>query len=97
MTLCDRAEDFADHVLDHYRDPYHWGRCESPTHVGEGRLPLCGAMIQITLRVENEIIEEAWFDQRGGCVVSQAAASALVERIEGVSIKEARSLTPQQH
>jgi len=70
-------------IVDHFEDPYHQGDCEAATHQAEGRNTLCGDAVCIQLRVDLEsgVIVEAWFDGEG-CVVSQAAASMLVERVE---------------
>jgi nitrogen fixation NifU-like protein len=48
------------------------------------------------LRVnEEEQIEDAFFEG-DGCCVSQAAASMLVEHVQGMTLKEVRALGPEQ-
>ncbi|QDV70247.1 NifU-like protein [Rosistilla carotiformis] len=73
-------------LIDHFEDPYHRGDCEAATHVAEGENSLCGDTMQVQLRISpsDGQIEEAWFDG-DGCVVSQAAASMLMETIEGMT------------
>lgn len=83
-------ESYADHVIDHFEDPYHAGACERPTHRLRRDNPMCGDWSQIELAVDCQgTIREAWFDGQG-CMVSQAAASLLVERIEGMRLEEAK-------
>lgn len=87
---------YEEHVLDHYEDPYHRGALEGHTHSDEGKNPLCGDVIHIDLKLSPEgLIEEAWFDGEG-CVISQASASMLVEKIEGKTIDELRDFSAQE-
>ena len=73
---------YEDHVLDHYEDPYHRGPLDSATHADDGKNPLCGDLIHVDLRLSDDgTIEEAWFDGKG-CVISQASASMLIEKVE---------------
>ena len=84
----DEEEIYLEHVLDHYEDPYHRGRCERATHRHEDDNPLCGDVVQVELRVDRDgRVEEAWFDG-DGCCISQASASMLVEAIEGKTVEE---------
>ena len=84
---------YEEHVLDHYEDPYHRGTLETATHEDEGKNPLCGDVIQVSLRLDGDgKIQEAWFDGEG-CVISQASASMLIEKIEGKTVEEAKEFT----
>ena len=86
---------YEEHVLDHYEDPYHRGECEGATHAHEADNPLCGDVIHIDLRLSPEgRVEEAWFDGEG-CVISQASASMLVEKMEGKSLEEIRGFSAE--
>ena len=79
-------EIYQEHVLDHYEDPFHRGHVDQPTHYHEDDNPLCGDVINIELCIDDgDKIREAWFDG-DGCCISQAAASMLVEKIDGQSI-----------
>ncbi len=94
--MTDDHEIFPQHVLDHYEDPYHRGPLEGATHGFESEIPGCGDAIRIELQIAQDgTIREAWFDG-DGCVASQAAASMLVEAVEGKSTEEAREFSPQQ-
>ncbi len=80
---------YQEHILDHYESPYHRGSCPQATHEHQGDNPLCGDVVSISLRVGPDgRIEQAWFDG-DGCCISQAAASMLVESLEGKTIEEA--------
>ena len=71
---------------------------ERPTHVFEARNPVSDDVVRVDLRLlpdhrdprgDTTLIDEAWFDG-DGCVASQAAASMLVEQVEGMSVEQAR-------
>ena len=89
-------EIYQEHVLDHYEDPYHRGKCAHATHAHEDDNPLCGDVIRIELKIDRDKqIKEAWFDG-DGCCISQSSASMLVEEIEGKSVEEAQEFTANQ-
>lgn len=80
------ADDGSDLLLDHFRTPYHRGALQNATHRAASVNPLCGDEVELQLLLSsNGTVELAYFRGRG-CVVSQAAASALCERIEAASI-----------
>ncbi|MCO8121925.1 SUF system NifU family Fe-S cluster assembly protein [Stieleria sp. TO1_6] len=87
---------YEEHVLDHYEDPYHRGPLETATHEDEGKNPLCGDLIQVSLRLGADgKIEEAWFDGEG-CVISQASASMLIEKLEGKTVEQAKEFSANE-
>ncbi|TWT55162.1 NifU-like protein [Rubripirellula amarantea] len=87
---------YEEHVLDHYEDPYHRGALATATHAHEAKNPLCGDVIHVDLKLSDDgKIEEAWFDGEG-CVISQASASMLIEKIEGKTLEEAQAFTAQE-
>ncbi|TWT82104.1 NifU-like protein [Planctomycetes bacterium CA13] len=87
---------YEEHVLDHYEDPYHRGALDHPTHCDEGNNPLCGDVVHIDLRLTPDgKIEQAWFDG-DGCVISQASASMLVEKMEGKTLDEVKAFSADE-
>lgn len=87
---------YEEHVLDHYEDPYHRGPLETATHVHAGKNPLCGDVIQIHLRLSPEgRVDEAWFEGQG-CVISQASASMLTEKVEGKTLDEVKQFSADE-
>lgn len=82
------AADIQERILEHYDSPYHFGQSRHVTHRAELENPTCGDYVRIELDVgDDERITQAWFQSRG-CVISRAAASMLVESIEGRSLSE---------
>lgn len=94
MQRVDEEDIYQEHVMDHYEDPYHRGRCSGCTHAHEDKNPLCGDVIHLELELNDGKISQAWFDGEG-CCISQASASMLCERIEGKSVEEAKQFTAQ--
>jgi nitrogen fixation NifU-like protein len=92
-----REEDiYEEHVLDHYEDPYHRGGLPSATHSHEGDNPLCGDIIHVDLKIDDQgCVKEAWFEGEG-CVISQASASMLMEKIEGLSLEEIKHFSADE-
>jgi nitrogen fixation NifU-like protein len=84
---------YEEHVLDHYEDPYHRGPLDTATHADEGKNPLCGDVVHIDLKLDDDgKVVEAWFDGEG-CVISQASASMLMEKIEGKTLEEVQAFS----
>ncbi|MEF8821453.1 MAG: SUF system NifU family Fe-S cluster assembly protein [Halovenus sp.] len=80
-------------ILDHYKNPRNYGEIEDPTfsHVGEN--PMCGDTIQmdVVLDDDEETIEHVAF-QGDGCAISQASASMLSEKLQGVAIDDLQEM-----
>lgn len=84
---------YEEHVLDHYEDPYNRGECKQATHCEEGNNPLCGDKVRIELELDDAgKVRQAWFNGEG-CVISQASASMLMERIEGMTVDQLKQFS----
>lgn len=81
-------------ILDHYEEPFHRGRCPGATHAHEDENPLCGDVVRVELAIDNGSVRDAYFDG-DGCCISQAAASMLVEAINGRDVQEVKAFTAQ--
>lgn len=87
---------YEEHVLDHYEDPYHRGGLQGATHAHEADNPLCGDVIHVDLKLsEDGKVEQAWFNGEG-CVISQASASMLMEKIEGKTVGELKQFSADE-
>ena len=88
MFDSDEEEIYQEHVLDHYEDPYHSGRCPGATHADEGKNPLCGDVVRYELELDEAgRIKQVYFNGTG-CCISQASASMLAERMDGKTLEE---------
>lgn len=78
-------------ILDHYRAPRNKGRLDPHDIVLERNNPLCGDEIELFLKFDDDTVEGIAFEGKG-CSISQASASMMTEKIQGLSTKEARSV-----
>ncbi len=85
----DRYEElYEEHILPHFEDPYNKGLLPVATCQHSARNPLCGDQVTLQLSIdEHGKIASAHFDGNG-CAISQAGASMLCEKIEGMSIDD---------
>lgn len=86
MGFLDRL--YQDAILEHYKRPRNRGTLSDATHVHEGLNPSCGDELELFLKVEDGHVRQVRFEG-AGCAISQASASMMTERIQGVSVVEA--------
>ena len=79
-------------VMDHFKTPRNVGVLEDADGVGELGNPLCGDMMSIYLKIQNEHIEDIKF-QTFGCGAAIAVSSMLTEIAKGKSLEEAKKIT----
>lgn len=79
-------------VMDHFKKPRNVGTIDDADAIGEVGNPLCGDMMTIYLRIENEKIEDIKF-QTFGCGAAIAVSSMLTEMAKGKTIEDAKKIT----
>ncbi len=79
-------------VMDHFRSPRNVGTMENADGVGELGNPLCGDMMTIYIKVDDDRISDIKF-QTFGCGAAIAVSSMLTEIAKGKTIDEARKIT----
>ncbi len=83
---------YRERVLDHYQHPRHRGHLEAPDRVGEAENTACGDRVRVELRLNGRgVVAEAAFEG-DGCVIAMAAASMLMEHVQGRPVEELRCL-----
>ncbi|NLF80336.1 MAG: iron-sulfur cluster assembly scaffold protein [Clostridia bacterium] len=83
---------FTDQVIDHFSNPRNAGELANANGVGLAGDPDCGDIMQLFIRVEDDIIKDASFKIRG-CVAALASASVTTILIKGKTIDEALQIT----
>ena len=83
---------YSETVMDHFRNPRNVGALENPDGVGEAGNPVCGDIMKIYLRVEDEVITDVKFETFG-CGSAIASSSMATELIRGRPVCEALALT----
>ena len=82
-------------LRDHAEFSPYKGKLKKPDVHVSGDNPLCGDTISIDLHMVKGKIKEAKFTHHG-CVLSGAAASALLEYAEGKELEKIQNLTPEK-
>ncbi len=82
---------FSETVLDHFKKPRNSGELTGATHRVEVSNPVCGDVLQLTARIQDDLILEAKFLCRG-CTTAIACASWLTERVTGLHLHEASTV-----
>ena len=84
---------YSDKVMDHFRNPRNVGVLEDANGVGEVGNPVCGDIMKMYLKInDDEIIEDVKYETFG-CGSAIASSSMATELIKGKSVEEALSLT----
>ena len=83
---------YSEKVMDHFRNPRNVGVIENADGVGEVGNPVCGDIMKIYLKIENDIIADVKFETFG-CGSAIASSSMATELIKGKPISEALKLT----
>ena len=86
---------YNDKVMDHFMNPHNIGELENPDGIGTYGSPVCGDMMQISIRVENDVITDAKF-KTFGCGSAIASSSVATDMIIGMTIEEALAVTNKQ-
>ncbi len=79
-------------VMDHFKNPRNVGVIEDADGVGEVGNPICGDMMTIYLKIDNDHIKDIKF-QTFGCGSAIAVSSMLTELAIGKSIEEAKNIS----
>ena len=79
-------------VMDVFKNPKNVGEIENADGVGTVGNASCGDIMQISLKIENEIIVDAKF-KTFGCAAAIATSSTATEMIKGMTIEEALKVT----
>ena len=82
-------------VMEVFKNPQHMGEVENYNAIGTVGNETCGDIMQITMRIENGIIEDAKF-KTFGCAAAVASSSTATGMIIGKSVEEALKLTNKE-
>ncbi len=83
---------YSEKVMDHFANPRNVGEIEDASAVGEVGNAVCGDIMRIYLKIEDNIITDVKF-KTFGCGAAIATSSMATELIKGKSVDEALTLT----
>lgn len=83
---------YSDKVMDHFMHPRNVGEIPDASGIGNVGNPICGDVMRMYIKVENDIIVDAKF-KTFGCGAAIATSSIATEMIKGKSIDDALKLS----
>ena len=83
---------YSDQVRDHYENPRNVGSIPNPSGKAIVRSPVDSDTVQITLRIEDGVIQDVKFKCMG-CAVAIACSSVATEMIKGKAVEEAYKIS----
>ena len=82
-------------VMQTFANPKHVGEVENYDGIGKVGNASCGDIMQITLKIENDVITDAKF-KTFGCAAAIATSSTATDMVIGMTVEEALKLTNQK-
>jgi nitrogen fixation NifU-like protein len=83
---------YSEKVMDHFKNPRNVGGMKDPDGIGHVGNPVCGDIMELYIKVKNDIIVDAKF-KTFGCGAAIATSSMVTEIVKGKSIKEALKIS----
>lgn len=83
---------YSEKVMDHFSNPRNVGVIENPDGYGKVGSPACGDIMEIFLKIDEDVIKDVKF-RTFGCASAIATSSMSTEMILGKNVKEALELT----
>ena len=90
------SELYREQIIDLYENPMNFGELDPRDFSYEEDNPLCGDVIRIDVRLdeENRVADVRWRGE--GCAISQASASLLTEEIKGMTLDELKEFPKER-
>ena len=85
-------EAYSEKVMEHFRNPRNVGEIENPDGIGHVGNPLCGDIMELYIKVEDNTIVDAKF-KTFGCGAAIATSSIVTELVKGKKIDEALAIS----
>lgn len=82
-------------VMEAFKNPQNVGEIENYDGIGTVGNEVCGDIMQITLKIENDVIVDAKF-KTFGCAAAVASSSTATSMVIGKTIDEALKITNKE-
>jgi len=79
-------------VMEHFMNPHNVGVIENPDGYGKVGNPVCGDLMEIFIRVRDDVIEDIRF-RTFGCGSAIATSSMVTDLAKGKTLDEALKIT----
>ena len=78
---------YREQILEHYKNPHHWGELDDADLEFEDFNPLCGDELKVQIKVVDGKVADVGFSGHG-CAISQAAASMTSDEVIGMPVED---------
>jgi nitrogen fixation NifU-like protein len=85
---------YSDKVMDHFKNPRNVGEISNADGIGTVGNPVCGDLMSISIKVENNRIVDIKF-RTFGCGAAIATSSMVTELAKGKTLDEAEKISRQ--
>ena len=82
-------------LLDHFQNPRNAGEVADPDRSARLENPVCGDILELTLKLEGKRIADIRFRAKG-CVSAMACGSAITELAKGKNVDQARQVSREE-
>lgn len=83
---------YSEKVMEHFNNPRNMGEIKNPDGIGNVGNPVCGDIMNLYIRVNNDRIVDAKF-KTFGCGAAIATSSMVTEIVKGKTIEEALKIS----
>jgi nitrogen fixation NifU-like protein len=83
---------YSEKVMEHFKNPRNVGEMDNPDGIGHVGNPVCGDIMELYIKVKDNIITDAKF-KTFGCGAAIATSSMITELVIGKSIDEALKIS----
>ena len=83
---------YTDKVMEHCQNPRNVGEVENANAEGTVGNPKCGDIMKITMRIEDDVIQDVKF-KTFGCGAAIATSSIATEMVMGLNVRQALELS----
>lgn len=83
---------YSDKVMEHFRNPHNVGEMENPDGIGHVGNPVCGDIMELYIKVNDNVITDAKF-KTFGCGAAIATSSMVTDLVKGKTIEEALKIS----
>ena len=83
---------YTEKAMDHFRNPRNYGKMENPDAIGKVGNIVCGDVMWLYLKIEDDVIRDIKFETFG-CTAAIATSSMVTELARNKTIEEALAIT----
>jgi len=82
-------------AMEHFKNPHNQGQIKNADAVGTVGNPVCGDVMKIYLKINDNIISDIKFETLG-CAAAISVSSALTDIAKGKTLEEAKKITKNE-